>query len=837
MISQNTSILVSTQVPEFVREEHPKFITFLEAYYEFLDNTQKDKANKIQNVSDIDQVLDEFEDYFFKSFAPYFPKDTLANKDLIIKNVMPLYLAKGSPKSYQLLFRMLFDESLEVSYPRDNILRASDGRWEQENILRVGITVNSRYTANGNTKVYYVPESYDADQFQVYVNSTLVTNYKYQKEYNKITFNSAPANNSVVLINYLDFSFEKLINRQVRGVSSKASVTVERVSRGRVAGSEYYELFAHNKTLVGSFSTGETLSTDVFYGTNLIPITMFSYSDLQSITITKGGSSYNVGDPVIIRGTAARDAVAIISDVVSGVIEDLELQKGGSGFKVNNSVVAVGYSNTFFDARVITVASTGINSLNTVTFNTDLISSYLNTSIGAADYGFPASNVPAENLSTSIANSLSTNTITNLGTITSAEINVSTISSTTNLSIDVLPEIVANSTYLRDLGIIGKINILNAGANYNIGEYLIFTNTSESSPGYGANAQIRGVDGSGRITDIKINNGGLNYDSSDFPIITINTVSGSGASLNVDSILGDGDKIVAVTSNVPAGFIRGIKILDVGASYANTPGIDLTDYGDGNAEAYANLKPIYSIVPGRWRTSDGQLSSEQNVLQGRDYFIDYSYVISSQVEFRKYRNILKNLLHPAGLVNYAKYTIDETIGSNISVFGSSANSSGLTGTINVSNTLLTVTGHNTSFNLISLGTTYSVNVANLPTNILLAVASEEPHNTLLKENISGRILADINASNTVTAADATAMQEYANGTLSNTSQVLYIAQTLLPTLLSNTTKYSIYLTSTSNVSIQVNNDIRRITSITSNTQLSVDSAFSRSNTNVTFRII
>lgn len=68
MISQNTSILVSTQVPEFVREEHPKFITFLEAYYEFLDNTQKNQANKIQNISDVDQTLDEFEDYFSNHF-------------------------------------------------------------------------------------------------------------------------------------------------------------------------------------------------------------------------------------------------------------------------------------------------------------------------------------------------------------------------------------------------------------------------------------------------------------------------------------------------------------------------------------------------------------------------------------------------------------------------------------------------------------------------------------------------------------------------------------------------------------------------------------------------
>jgi hypothetical protein len=32
-----TSILVKKQVPEFIRDEYPKFVTFLESYYEFLE--------------------------------------------------------------------------------------------------------------------------------------------------------------------------------------------------------------------------------------------------------------------------------------------------------------------------------------------------------------------------------------------------------------------------------------------------------------------------------------------------------------------------------------------------------------------------------------------------------------------------------------------------------------------------------------------------------------------------------------------------------------------------------------------------------------------------------
>jgi hypothetical protein len=47
MVDQKTSLLINRQVPEFVREEHPNFIAFLEAYYEFLENKQGTQKNDL----------------------------------------------------------------------------------------------------------------------------------------------------------------------------------------------------------------------------------------------------------------------------------------------------------------------------------------------------------------------------------------------------------------------------------------------------------------------------------------------------------------------------------------------------------------------------------------------------------------------------------------------------------------------------------------------------------------------------------------------------------------------------------------------------------------------
>ena len=61
-LNDKTSILVNRQLPEFVREDYPLFITFLEAYYEFLENKQGTQLNdlttqakSLRYINDVDR--------------------------------------------------------------------------------------------------------------------------------------------------------------------------------------------------------------------------------------------------------------------------------------------------------------------------------------------------------------------------------------------------------------------------------------------------------------------------------------------------------------------------------------------------------------------------------------------------------------------------------------------------------------------------------------------------------------------------------------------------------------------------------------------------------------
>ena len=87
----------------------------------------------------------------------------------------------------------------------------------------------------------------------------------------------------------------------------------------------------------------------------------------------------------------------------------------------------------------------------------------------------------------------------------------------------------------------------------------------------------------------------------------------------------------------------------------------MTQKGDGNATANALVEPSYVTFPGRWTTSDSILSASERVMQGRDYYVDYAYVLASKVESSKFKDLFKNLIHPAGFKQYADFRIDENI--------------------------------------------------------------------------------------------------------------------------------------------------------------------------------
>ena len=134
----STRHLIETQVPAHIREDNPLFVKFLEYYYEFVEFDQQ-IVRLIQDIltfGDIDSVDLDFLVSFFEEYR-ILPKDIVVDQRFIAKHIYDLYQTKGTERSVKLLFKIIWGDDANLDYPSDQILRASDGRWNHQKVITV----------------------------------------------------------------------------------------------------------------------------------------------------------------------------------------------------------------------------------------------------------------------------------------------------------------------------------------------------------------------------------------------------------------------------------------------------------------------------------------------------------------------------------------------------------------------------------------------------------------------------------------------------------------------------------------------------------------------------
>ena len=117
---------ISQQFPAIYQEDGDFLVSFVQSYYEYLDGKNDRNLPKLR---DIDTTLSTFLIYYKKKFLADLPIDTKLDVRYIIKHIQDVYRRKGTQESLELLFRMFFDEDIEVFYPSTSILRPSDSIW------------------------------------------------------------------------------------------------------------------------------------------------------------------------------------------------------------------------------------------------------------------------------------------------------------------------------------------------------------------------------------------------------------------------------------------------------------------------------------------------------------------------------------------------------------------------------------------------------------------------------------------------------------------------------------------------------------------------------------
>lgn len=132
---------IETQFPDFYKEEGPEFIQFVKDYYEWLElqGNITNKTRSLVEYNDIDTTLDSLVIHFKKKYLVDIEQGSVICKRFLIKHINDVYRSKGSIEGLKLLFRLIYQESIEVYLPGRDIIKPSDGDWEIPLYLEIDI--------------------------------------------------------------------------------------------------------------------------------------------------------------------------------------------------------------------------------------------------------------------------------------------------------------------------------------------------------------------------------------------------------------------------------------------------------------------------------------------------------------------------------------------------------------------------------------------------------------------------------------------------------------------------------------------------------------------------
>jgi len=355
----------------------PRFFKFLEAYYGFL---QQDQGSQevIQNArlySDVDQTTSNLISNFFATYGNDIPRNIITNKQAFIKHFRDVYKTKGSEEAYKLFFRVMFNTDVDFFYSESVVMKPSDGIWRKNRVVRV--------------------KKYDT---------------------------SSP----------LDFK-----NTIVTGNTSGAYATVNEVLNFNINGTDVYELFLDQGSILGTFQSYEQLKTR-----KLLSKTANTYSNvygnvlpiLTTLDIIDGGLGYTSNSHITITDSTGSDAQAKIAKVNEyGTILEIEMLDYGIDY-TNPTITVQNPSknltgNLVLTSNVAIVTFTdkhGLSKLDTANlYFTGNSSSLLNNTYSTANVGYVPSNksirftLEANNTSASVTLSYtnSANLRGNVGTL------------------------------------------------------------------------------------------------------------------------------------------------------------------------------------------------------------------------------------------------------------------------------------------------------------------------------------------------------------------------------------------------------------------------------------
>ena len=531
-----------------------------------LDNYRPNPVQNIQqltNFRDPDKVLSNFLTKFRNEFMATLPEklDSSIDKRKLIKNIRSVYLAKGTAKANEVFFKMLFNENSETIYPRENMLRVSDGKFDSKKILRAVSTVGT------------------------------------------------PTD---------------LIGRTITGVTSEASAVVETINTFNIAGVNTTEFILNEDTITGTFTADETIQgtssdTDDTY----IKLVLTSIPSV--LTISNDGANYSTSDTVTISNTGGSGANIQIGEVGLGSLTDIFVGNAGSGYEIGDVVNFTHDTGGACQAKISVVnggiaPETGdISTYGMETFDHIILEDATQQNDNYTGDKFVQESGTGNNDVTDVR-------IINAG-FGMSTLPTTSITSTSGSGCTLHP-------YGSEIGKVIKLKVVEYGKDYE---------DSPTPPTLTLPTQLLVTGASGNFT-VGETVSGLGTDGSTTVSATVNAWDSSRGLMEISSPTGVFDTRVTLT----------------GATSTETGTIRRVD----TATASTTVDTIVD-TDGVFLNEDGHVSESTMKVQDSLYYQDFSYVIKVGRAIVDWRKTFKDTIHPTGFYVTGQVNIETQLNARL----------------------------------------------------------------------------------------------------------------------------------------------------------------------------
>ena len=620
----------------------------------------KYQGNPVQTLqqlleyADIDKTITDFLDQFRDSYLTAIP-NTLASgvsKRNLVKNIRDLYRAKGTRRGHELFFRLIFGETPEIFYPKDNVLKISAGEWTTATVLRIVATQGDPTNLAGQT----ITQTVDVD------------------------------------------------------LGAEAStVVVESVLQFQEGATTVFELILNVPSIDGTFISGATIT-----GIDNVNADLAIAGTIQSIitgaNVTDGGSFYTTNDVVTTSSLVGEKAEISIVDVSPGSVEEVAIDNPGTGYSIGQDLYFnnANTEGTGASAKITCVGGAiapeagdisayGMDTFDHIVYEdaTEATDAYSGNQIQLETQTFTDLGVAAEagevvNIKTFSGGS--GYEIVPTVVATTATIRWSTLAQTTSGQFKAGETITTSGGASGTLAVLRTGNASIVGSTGTFAEYNTITGstsgakavlTSVTTHGTGATFVAWAQKDLGAVKGLEVTNFGTGYTSA--PTLTVplkvlltrNINESTPQNLTLSTAFSVGDNITGQDSGATADVVswdetRQILTLTMKTNSFNVGEIirrgSVSNYAILAKKSQATLTADIGTIgttAGAFENDKGKVSESLMKIQDSFYYQDFSYVVRAGAAIADWRGSVKKAVHPAGFAVFGEVSISTKVSTRM----------------------------------------------------------------------------------------------------------------------------------------------------------------------------